>query len=145
MKKTLFLFALLFTSQAFAEWSLNQNGVAIEPSSNDFQSLAILEYSIENDQYFVSFMDTSQIGETSDCDERQAVREINGQLVKLVAMCDRGAARYYGQSDKGRSFIMNEFKTKNSVRVGDTNYSAIGFTAAMNLVKKRKELEEKAL
>lgn len=54
MKRALFLFALLFTSEAFAEWSLNQNGVAIEQSSNDFKSLAILEYSIENDQYFVS-------------------------------------------------------------------------------------------
>ncbi len=37
MKKTLFLFALLFTSQAFAEWSLNQNGVAIERHLTTFK------------------------------------------------------------------------------------------------------------
>ncbi|MGD1467182.1 hypothetical protein [Vibrio harveyi] len=145
MKRLFILGTLLFTSQAFASWDMNQNGVALEPSTNDISSMAILEYSVEENQYYVSFMDTMQLNSNTNCSRSDSVWEINGQLVNVSSMCDRGASRFYGSSDKGREFILNQFKTKNSVKVGNTTYSAMGFTAALKKIKQRKEMEKSAL
>lgn len=140
MKKLITLFTLLFASQAFASWDVNQNGVAVEVSKNRPFSMAILEYA--EGVYLVSFFE-KKIGEK--CESGEVVREVNGQLVQLLDLCDRGSSRYYGKTEEGREFILNEFKTKNSVKVGSTVYGAIGFSAALSKVKQRVELEKKAL
>ncbi|MGD1455320.1 hypothetical protein [Vibrio harveyi] len=144
MKRLLILSSLLFASQTFAGWNMNQNGVATEISSNDFASMAVLEYSPLEDDYYVSFLNLSQLN-SGNCKPDETIREINGQLVKLFSMCDRGSSRYYGSTEDGRDFILNQFKTKNSVKVGDNVYSAMGFSAALKKIKQRKEMEKKAL
>ncbi|MCG9699624.1 hypothetical protein L1D19_05695 [Vibrio natriegens] len=144
MKKMVVTLALLFSSYVSANWDVNQNGVAVQSASNDFDSLAILEF--VDGTYYVSFIDTSYHEVNSECEEHDStIREINGQPVKLHTVCDRGVSRHYALTDKGREFVINELKTKNSVKFGDDTYSAIGFSAALEKLKQRHEWEKEAL
>ncbi|WP_180933104.1 hypothetical protein, partial [Vibrio parahaemolyticus] len=79
---------------------------------------AILEYT--DGIYSVSIVDGTQLQMGAKCEEVQAVREVNGTPIKLYLACENGMQRIYGMTSKGREFILNEFKTKNSVTIGNT-------------------------
>lgn len=144
MKKLLFVTMLLFTSYVSANWEVNQNGVAVQAAKDDYRSLAILE--LVDGVYYVSFVDYASLTTGAGCDEgKDTIREVNGQPIKLRNICDRGSNRFYGLTDKGRNFIVNEFKTKNSVKFGSKIYSAIGFSSAMEKLKQREAWEKNAL
>ncbi|TON45773.1 hypothetical protein CGH55_24930, partial [Vibrio parahaemolyticus] len=108
----------LITSNAYANWDINQNGVAIQQAQMGALAAAILEYT--DGIYSVSIVDGTQLQMGAKCEEVQAVREVNGTPIKLYLACENGMQRIYGMTSKGREFILNEFKTKNSVTIGNT-------------------------
>ncbi|HII4310703.1 TPA: hypothetical protein ACY4PQ_001732 [Vibrio parahaemolyticus] len=143
MKKIVILTVLLVASYANANWDINQNGVAIQPAERGELSAAILEYT--NKTYSVSIVQGDPLQSGMECDESKSVREVNGTPVKVYIGCDNGMQRVFGVTDKGREFIVNEFKTKNSVVIGSAEFSAIGFSAALQKLKQRKAWEKNAL
>ncbi|MBE4074644.1 hypothetical protein [Vibrio parahaemolyticus] len=143
MKKLTLILMLLITSNAYANWDINQNGVAIQQAQMGALAAAILEYT--DGIYSVSIVDGTQLQMGAKCEEVQAVREVNGTPIKLYLACENGMQRIYGMTSKGREFILNEFKTKNSVTIGNTEFSAVGFSSALHELKKRKEWEKNAL
>lgn len=142
MKKLLFLMACLFASGASANWEVNQNGVAIQFADGSQNRAAILE--LANNKFYVSFVE--YYGINYKCEEdKNTVRSVNGQPIKLLTTCDKGMNRNYALTDNGRQFIVNEFKSKNNVKFGSATYSAAGFSAVMKELKKRQDWEKDAL
>ncbi|HHY0486659.1 TPA: hypothetical protein ACVU4X_003296 [Vibrio parahaemolyticus] len=142
MKKLLFIFMSIFTSYAFA-WGINQNGLAIQTADRDNEVAAVLVYN--DDAYYISFADATNLTLGADCEESDTIRDVNGQPVKFHIRCEMNVFWYYPETADGLSFIMNEFEHKNSVKVGSSVFSAIGFSAAQEKLKQRNEWEKKAL
>lgn len=143
MKKILILMALLFASTASANWELNQNGLSVQSSNNDQRVIAALEYN--EGIYYLTFIDATNVSVGAGCKEDESVLDVNGQPVTFHFFCDRGIARAFPISEKGRKFVLDEFKNKTSVKVGNNIFSAVGFSAALIKVKNRDDWEKNAL
>ncbi|TON04099.1 hypothetical protein CGH64_25875, partial [Vibrio parahaemolyticus] len=94
MKKLTLILMLLITSNAYANWDINQNGVAIQQAQMGALAAAILEYT--DGIYSVSIVDGTQLQMGAKCEEVQAVREVNGTPIKLYLACENGMQRIYG-------------------------------------------------
>ncbi len=145
MMRYLLAIFLIFSHNSYANWDINQNGVAVQNSANDPASFAILSYSDES--YYIAFADAANVLARSGCKEEgdEVIREVNSQAVKFIQGCEMDIYKLYPKAAEGATFIFNEFTKKNSVKVGDSEFSAIGFSSAVEKLKQRTEWESNAL
>ncbi|CAH1521312.1 exported hypothetical protein [Vibrio owensii] len=141
MKKLIAVSTLVFATNTFAAWEVNQNGIALQPSYGNFSNGVALEH--DGDEFYISVITLKSAG--LDCSPSTPIWMVNETPVRFESFCDQGASRSYPQSEKGMKYVLNEFKTKNSVKIGSNSYSAVGFTKAMNEVKAWDEKMKDAL
>ena len=140
MKKMIALAAAILSTSAMASWEINQNGIAVQMSKNDYTKWVLIEHS--QGEVYISLASTSK---RLKCESANPVWLVNDTPVKFESICTQGATRSSPQTDKGREFIMNEFKEKSSVKIGSTTYSAVGFNEAVSKVKSWDKKMENAL
>ena len=113
-------------------WEVNSNNLPIVGNESK-DALAIYDSGVIG---IISIERCQMESETS------VIREVNGTAVNFKTLCVASNERLYPKSKKGNEFILNEFKTKGKVVIGDMIFSAKGF---MSAVKKAEKTEKEAL
>ena len=142
MKKIIALTASILSTSSMANWDINQNGVAWQIAQQDLNHAAILEHS--NGKLAVSVVSTLQDA-CKGMEGAQVAWLVNNTPVKFEIFCSQGATRSYPATDKGRKFVIEEFKEKSKVKIGSYAYSAVGFTKAIEKVKEHDEITKNAI
>ncbi len=115
-------------------WSVNKHGLAsVLAESPNFHIFGM----VTGDSGSLYFMDyTKTCYYTSG--KTESIFNVNGQNVKFEPRCSNGKTIYLAKSKAGSDYVLNEFKRKNSVKVGEWVFSARGFTKAYNQQMNRK-------
>jgi len=130
MKKVVLTLMAIMSLQAHSYnggWQLNQHGALTMISTTGELVLVIhSDKTIELVKYNESCYKTKP--------EWGAIKlKVNGQFISFAQYCHTGVfnVTYGSVSDAAKDFIMNEFKTKNKVTIGTTEFSGKGFTAKL--------------
>ncbi len=80
----------------------------------------------------------------------EGVITVNDIDIKAISECSSFVSELKAKTKRGREYILNEFKTKDSVKMNSLTYSAKGFTKVLNdriksELKYKKRREDKAI
>ncbi|UKA23368.1 hypothetical protein IHC92_20670 [Photobacterium damselae subsp. damselae] len=111
-------------------WDVNRNNVPIVMSQ-------LPEYGAMYDRAKRSVV----IIALRDCqDNGYSVMDVNGTPVKFELDCNQSNERFVPRSDKGKKYLLKQFKTKDKVIISGITFSAKGFAGSLrNAERKEKE------
>jgi hypothetical protein len=144
MKKILLL--SLLVAQSSNAWEINQNDVAVQASENQ---ISINEFTTM--VYATGYLSLSRFISDSCGGQNEITRiyEVNKTPVKFNVFCNgdsnRSTVDAIPKTEKGKAFLLNEFKTKNTVTIGKYKFSAIGFNDATLKIKAVEERNKNAI
>lgn len=123
---TLAVILVSFSMPALADWAPIPSGIK-STSINDINVYAASYNLLES-----VYVKTSISCSPRDFGLRKTVLRVNDTPVNMMFGCDSKLLTETGgaATKEGTAFIFNEFKTKNTVKIGDWIFSAKGFTKA---------------
>ncbi|MCB5464571.1 hypothetical protein [Vibrio lentus] len=126
LRNAVILSAIVFSSQSFADW-VNMGGESAIVKADNADVLALATVS---DNEVVVFREPSCSIVSDEILNITIV--VNGQPIQASQACWDSESTIIGATtEKGRSFIYNEFLTKNEVIVDKWIFSAKGFSKAI--------------
>ncbi len=133
MKKltALLITTILASSPALADW--DSETASVKSSNSDF--VATIDKTTSGN-FNIFFMHNEDSCKSYGKASKVSHHRFNGVMVKFAKQCtSNGVISYFPRTAKGREFIINEFKIKNSVNLEGVEFSAKGFTKAYELFK----------
>lgn len=116
-------------------WKVNKNNVPVVKSQSSKYD-AIYNSTIKS----VVVIENYSLLEECQASRIPSIMDVNGTPVKFRSYCMQNNKRSSPVSKKGKEFLLDQFKTKNSVIVGGITFSAKGFAGSLrNAERKEKE------
>lgn len=137
MKKYLLLTLLSLSAFNATAWEINQNNIAFQVASNNPNYAALF------DSEGISIISEAPLG----CDNfTKRVYSVNGTSVKFTTHCQNEKMEYaYAESEKGRKYILDQFKEKTTVEINNLYYSAKGFNKIAKKLASKIESDKNAI
>ena len=129
---------LLASTSAYAGFEVTNRGIAVSMSSasNFIQGEAmILEISKVTNKTFISYSTIVRNINSSNCSEGNVVIAVNGVNVQFVVKPHGLQCSYSPKTQAGMDYLIDEFTTKNVVKVGNIPFSAAGFNNALKTLQ----------
>lgn len=114
-------------------WDVNKNNIPYVPSQSLDQT-AMYDSSVKS----VVIIEFSEL---TECQGNGAsIMDVNNTPVKFETFCMQNNRRFIPSSKKGKEYLLEQFKTKDRVIIGDIMFSTKGFSGSLrNAERKEKE------
>lgn len=128
-------FSALAKDIFITEWQVNSSNTAYVFSSNKKVGAMYVEYEGVKTVLF------KKLEKCSGKKTFETIGTVNNQPINFVAMCIYMHMNYMAKSEKGKTFIFNEFKTKSDVIFNKNTFTSNQF---LESIKKHKDNKKQA-